>query len=113
MKTNAFEDSISDDDYLCILVEGPRWADAAFYGKWLLVAAKAHALCEKAGFKGLNVAATGMLANLWRDRVAVKVCSSDRIFIMMIEMGLFVRTGQRYQMDPRRGDHGQGQKICA
>ena len=82
----------------CILVEGPRWADTEFYGKWLLAAAKAHALSEKAGFKGLNVAATGMLAYLWRDRVAVKVCSSDWIFIMMVELGLFVRTGQRYQM---------------
>src|SRR5437879_5939921 len=32
----------------CILVEGPRWADAEFYGKWLLTAAKAQALWEKA-----------------------------------------------------------------
>ena len=31
-----------------ILVEGPRWADAEFYGKWLLMATKAQALWEKA-----------------------------------------------------------------
>jgi hypothetical protein len=28
----------------CILVEGPRWADAEFYGKWLLMATKTQAL---------------------------------------------------------------------
>ena len=32
----------------CIFVEGPRWADAEFYGKWLLTAAKTQALWEKA-----------------------------------------------------------------
>jgi hypothetical protein len=32
----------------CILVEGPRWADAEFYGRWLLMAFKAQALWEKA-----------------------------------------------------------------
>ena len=37
-----------EKDLPCILVEGPRWADAAFYGKWLLAAAKANALWDKA-----------------------------------------------------------------
>jgi hypothetical protein len=31
-----------------ILVEGPRWADAEFYGKWLLMATKTQALWEDA-----------------------------------------------------------------
>src|SRR5882672_10206985 len=31
-----------------ILVEGPRWADAGFYAKWLLMAAKTQALWEEA-----------------------------------------------------------------
>ena len=31
-----------------ILVEGPRWGDAEFYGKWLLAAAKAEALWKEA-----------------------------------------------------------------
>jgi hypothetical protein len=32
----------------CILIEEPRWADAEFYGKWLLAAAKAEALWTEA-----------------------------------------------------------------
>ena len=31
-----------------ILIEGPRWGDAEFYGRWLLAAAKAEALWKKA-----------------------------------------------------------------
>jgi hypothetical protein len=32
----------------CALVEGPRWADAEFYGRWLLAAAKAEMLWREA-----------------------------------------------------------------
>jgi hypothetical protein len=32
----------------CVLVEGPRWGDVEFYGKWLLVAARADVLLKKA-----------------------------------------------------------------
>src|SRR5689334_1386182 len=32
----------------CILIEGPRWGDAEFYGKWLLMAAKAQTLWKEA-----------------------------------------------------------------
>jgi hypothetical protein len=31
-----------------ILVEGPAWGDAEFYGQWLLNAAKAQTLLEQA-----------------------------------------------------------------
>ena len=31
-----------------ILIEGPRWGDAEFYGRWLLAAAKAEALWKEA-----------------------------------------------------------------
>jgi hypothetical protein len=31
-----------------ILVEGPKWADAEFYGRWLLMASKAQALWKNA-----------------------------------------------------------------
>ena len=31
-----------------VLVEGPTWGDAKFYGHWLLNAAKAQALLEQA-----------------------------------------------------------------
>src|SRR5262245_24414146 len=32
----------------CILVEGPAWGDAEFYGRWLLAAAKANVLLQTA-----------------------------------------------------------------
>ncbi len=39
----------------CILIEGPLWGDAEFYGKWLLAAAEAEAFWKEAfkdpGFK--------------------------------------------------------------
>jgi hypothetical protein len=31
-----------------ILIEGPRWGDAEFHGKWLLAAARADRLCKTA-----------------------------------------------------------------
>jgi hypothetical protein len=32
----------------CILVEGPPWGDAEFYGKWLLAATEADAFRDEA-----------------------------------------------------------------
>jgi hypothetical protein len=106
MKKDALEYSISDD-WPCLLIEGPRWSDAAFYGKWLLLAAKAQALCEKADPRfikdhGLIITATDLLWHLLRGSVAL-VSLDNWYAIMMIEMGFFVLTGQRYQMViPRR-----------
>jgi len=37
------EDSVGEDEPL-ILVEGPGWVDAQFYGEWLIAAATAQAL---------------------------------------------------------------------
>src|SRR5262249_47467831 len=95
------ENSISDD-CPCILIEGPRWGDAAFYGKWLLAAAEADAIWEKAdpSFKNHNLGMTAitLLSALWRGRVALMVCLTDWHVIMMVEMGFFVLTGERYQM---------------
>jgi hypothetical protein len=109
MEKNTLEFSISDD-CPCLLIEGPRWSDAAFHGKWLLAAAKAQALWEKAdpSFKkqvdalvnmpDFNICATSLIACLYRDRVALMVPLEDWHVIMMVEMGFFVLTGQRYQM---------------
>ena len=33
---------------LAVLVEGPEWGDAKFYGEWLLAAAKAESLWKEA-----------------------------------------------------------------
>ena len=32
----------------CILIEGPKWADAEFYGRWLVAAARANRFWLKA-----------------------------------------------------------------
>ena len=40
-------DSINDAARY-VLVQGPRWGDAKFYGNWLQSVAKAQALCEEA-----------------------------------------------------------------
>jgi hypothetical protein len=32
----------------CVLVEGPKWGDAQFYGEWLIAAAKAQVLWKDA-----------------------------------------------------------------
>ena len=41
------EDSLHETEPY-ILIEGPRWGDAEFYGRWLLAAAKAEALWKEA-----------------------------------------------------------------
>lgn len=41
------KDSIHNSDRY-ILVEGPKWGNAEFYGEWLRAAAKAEALWNKA-----------------------------------------------------------------
>ncbi len=104
-------------DERCILVEGPRWGDAAFYGKWLMAAAKANALWEKA-IKDRNfqqeierlmwfyipdfaICATVLITYLRRSLASLRVYLGDweaEEFIIMLELGFFVRTGERYQM---------------
>ena len=104
----------------CILVEGPRWADAEFYGKWLLMAAKTQALWEKAindtRFKmqidlltvlylpQFDHSASLFLFQLQRNLVSFTIplhgedwAAADQ-FTLMAGMGFFVLTGRRYQM---------------
>src|SRR5262245_58611388 len=48
---HAMEKSFKTQDYRCrpcILVEGPAWGDAKFYGQWLLGAGKANELLQDA-----------------------------------------------------------------
>lgn len=102
----------------CVLVEGPRWGDAAFYAKWLLAAAKANALWYKAikdpSFEKqvdrltvdyiphFSIVATVLLSHLEKNLASFVVHMYEEmegeVFTMMVEMGFFVRTGQRYQM---------------
>ena len=103
-----------------ILIEGPAWGDAEFYGKWLLMAAKAQALWEQAfedprfAFEmelattcrrpDFAISATTMLFQLKKSltSIVIGVNENDRFefnaFLIMIEIGFFVLTGERYQM---------------
>ena len=102
----------------CILVEGPRWADIKFYARWLLAVARADEFWKKAikdpVFKkqvdrllvdtipDFRIGATVMLSRLEKNSASfvVQINNEDEgvEFVMLAEMGLFIRTGQRYQM---------------
>ena len=102
----------------CALVEGPKWADTMFYGKWLLAAAKANALWNEAindpdfskrierllliYIPDFSICATVLLSRLeknWASLViSVNGDEEAEEFAIMIGMGFFVPTGQRYQM---------------
>ena len=111
----------------CILVEGPAWGDAEFYGKWLLSAAKANELLQRAkrddpefsraidtleGIQEMDIgiAATIFVSQLYADeQFFTYVIKTDREhpetdagehvdFVPMAEMGFFKLTGNRYQM---------------
>lgn len=103
----------------CVLIEGPMWADAKFYGRWLLAAAKAEALWKNAiaipdfekqvdrltivYLPDFNISATVMLSRLERYLASfiLQLNSDPELvdeFAMMAEMEFFVLTGQRYQM---------------
>jgi hypothetical protein len=104
----------------CIFVEGPRWADAEFYGKWLLMATKAQGLWEKAlkdsrfekqielltaiYFPQFDHSASLFLFLLKDNFVSFTIplrgedsAELDQ-FALMAEMGFFVLTEWRYQM---------------
>ena len=103
-----------------ILVEGPRWGDAEFYGKWLLAAAKAEALWKEAvndpSFEkqielmtvlyipDFSIGATVLLSRFEKDLFSITVGLTNEDvevfneFAMMFELGFFVLTGERYQM---------------
>jgi hypothetical protein len=104
----------------CILVEGPRWADAKFYAKWLLMARKTQALWEKANkdtlfkkqtelltlnyFPQFEQSASLFLFRLKKNLVSFTIPLRSEYwmeldqFTLMAEMGFFVVTDGRYQM---------------
>jgi hypothetical protein len=101
----------------CVLVETARWGDVEFFGKWLLAANKANQLWKQArmdrGFAkqidrlevvyipDFGMAALALLLEL-RGQVTSFILRLDteegELFAMMVEMGFFVLTGDRYQM---------------
>jgi len=99
-----------------ILIEGPGFSDAEFYGKWLLAAAEAQRLCNEAlgtdlefraqtdrfdfiwhvGFNALSL--MGCLAEKVRTMVITTGIELGEVVAMMAHLGFFVLTGERYQM---------------
>lgn len=101
----------------CILVEGPHWGDAKFYGAWLLAAAEAEAFWKEA-FKDsdfskqvesvsliyipdFGIAASVMLM-LLKEHLTTFVVGLDseeaQELAMMVAMGFFTPINRRYQM---------------
>jgi hypothetical protein len=100
-----------------ILVQGPAWGDAQFYGDWLLAAAKAEAFWKEAyadeDFKrrvdhvcnvyipDFGIAATVVIMQLreYRTTCLIELNSEDgNDFAMMAEMGFFAHRKPSYQM---------------
>jgi hypothetical protein len=128
------KDSIEESEPY-ILVEGPKWGDAEFYGKWLLAAAKAEALWKKAindpifekqieplticEIPDFGMGATVMLSQLKKNLASFTVRLRGEYtllvedFVMMVEMEFFVLTGQRYQMTIPTGLSMEKVKMAA
>lgn len=105
---------------LYVLVEGPRWGDAEFYGKWLVAASKAEALWKLAlrdaefaqkierviiaYTPNFGIGASVLLSQLKLNLATLVVYLLDDAvemveeFVMLKEMGFFKLTGNRYQM---------------
>jgi hypothetical protein len=109
---------IRQERQLGILVAGPHWGDAEFYGNWLLAAARAEAFWKKACSEPdfgiavdrlsvvyrpeFGIAAYVLLSLLKDHRTSFVIdLNEDEVvdyFVMMSAMGFFVRSGQSYQM---------------
>jgi hypothetical protein len=104
---------------ICVLVQGPTWGDAEFYGRWLLFAAEAQALLKQAksddqafreAIDSLEILAPlcfGLMATVFVSQFAdkkfetftIEFGSDDMIeFAIMVEMGFFALCGDHYQM---------------
>jgi hypothetical protein len=103
-----------------VLVEGPMWGDANFYGNWLLAAARANEIVmglrstdrefrdvlntlEVICCVDFGIAATVFLSKLTSDSALHTFTidpNSEELneFVLMLEMGFFTITGERYQM---------------
>ena len=100
-----------------ILIEGPRWGDAEFLGKWLLAASRANELLtrarEEVAFQGtmlavdiicvrdFEISATVVLSKLTENFSTVLFSLEEmdtNDVAIMAELGFYQRTGDRYQM---------------
>jgi hypothetical protein len=107
-----------DNINLSVLIEGPAWGDANFYGEWLLAVAKAeyfwrqaradqvfkrqvHRLCDCV-IHDFGISAMWLLMRLREDKtrfvLPVHRDEEGEAFAMMTGMGFFVKKQQSYQM---------------
>ena len=103
------------DQYL--LIEGPRWGDAKFCGKWLLAAGRANDLLtlvrEDASFsrvmtavdiiciRDFGISASVVLSKFAENFSTILFSLEDvdtNDVAIMAELGFYQRTGDRYQM---------------
>jgi len=101
----------------CVLIEGPSWGNAEFYGKWLLAAAQAETFWKEARkdsdfekqvervsvayIPDFGIAASIMLMQLeeYRTTFVLDLDSEDgNDFAMMVTMGFFAPYNDRYRM---------------
>jgi hypothetical protein len=107
-----------DSDSRCILIESPKWGDAAFCGKWLSAAAHAETLWREARkdpefdnqvervcvvfIPDFGIGASVMLRrllNVYRTSLLLNLDSeTGEECVMMIRMGLFAPFNERYRM---------------
>jgi hypothetical protein len=108
---------VKEADDLHVVVEGPTWGDARFYGEWLLTASKAQELWKEA-LRGsefaeqaervcvcyepdFGITAAIMLMNLrghWTSFVLDLQTEDGDDFAMMFCMGFFIRRGRICRM---------------
>jgi hypothetical protein len=106
-----------DGDSRCILIESPKWGDAAFCGKWLSAAAHAETLWREARkdpefdnqvervcvafIPDFGIAASVMLRRLLNNRTTLLLnldSETGEECVMMVRMGLFASFNERYRM---------------
>jgi hypothetical protein len=100
-----------------VLVQGPRWGDAEFLGRWLLAAAEAERFWREAYddptfhrqvesvcicyIPDFGISASIMVMHLkeYRATFVLDLNSEDgEDFVMMVAMGFFLPTAEGYQM---------------
>jgi hypothetical protein len=106
-----------DQSEPCVLIEGPKYGDAEFYGIWLLKAAEVEAHwkaiqdCERvmalcyADIPDFGIAATALISRLQKNSCVIRVSREDMRewvdlleFAIMAELGFYTVTGSRYQV---------------
>ncbi len=103
---------------LCVLIEGPRWGDAEFYGRWLLASAQVDRIWKDlivndATFRDRTLALDAIvcldfglnctiiiskLAEKYRTAVIEPDGYDAEAVWMLTQLGFFTQTGDRYQM---------------